>query len=512
MLGVLWGLVAGEVRAQEETGFEGKVLDGVGLIAEVYRLILENYAVELDPMELAEAAVRGMTGRLDDYTSYISPEENRELYGANSRIGPGLDVAFIDGGWRITTLIPGSSAETTGLRPGDRLRSIDGTAVDSLRGADIYRLLDGDERKGVEIVVTRGAADSTLTFRPRRERIERPSLGGTLLLPDSILYVDIDRFADYVGVTFRSELLRIGRYEGPPERVRGIILDLRGNTGGKLREGTTIADMLLPSGSGIVSLDSRNERDRMEEASREREILPDIPLVVLVDRRTASTAEVLAAALQENRRGTILGEGSYGKGLVQSVERLSNGGFLHVTSAWYRTPTGRSTQGPERYPVVPDSLRGTIGVAPTAISGEPEESTIERLDLLWRLDTAHLFTLFANDVAAAHERLTPALLTDPTLYDRFRAIALQRDPATRSLLTGLDSLRLLSGITEESTPWRTLRQEVVRQRTDLFDRHREQILSRIRQEIIRQFPTTPDHLHLLLQHDPLITTARRSFR
>ena len=262
----------GRAQPDGEEGYEGKVIDGMELLAEVYRAILQGYAVDVDPMALAEAGVRGMTAGLDEYTRYISPEENHQAFENNHRVDPGIDVAEV--GERITVvgILPGSSAEQVGLRPGDRLLSVDAVPVDTLDLSGVRRLLGGEERDGVEIVVERGEAGSEqqLTFRPRRERSDRPALRGATLLPDSILYVDLDYFADYASLGFRSELLRIGRYEGPPERIRGMILDLRGNTGGKLREGIDVADMLLPSGSGIVSLDSRNSEDRMQEFSEER--------------------------------------------------------------------------------------------------------------------------------------------------------------------------------------------------------------------------------------------------
>ena len=498
-------------RAQPagDEGYEGKVIDGIELLAEVYRTILQGYAVEVDPMNLAEAGVRGMTGSLDDYTLYISPEENRRAFENNHRVDPGIDVKLVEERLTIVAVLPGSSAEQVGIRPGDRLLGVEGVAVDTLGVSDIIRLLDGEERKGVEITVERGAEgeEKRLTFRPLRERSDRPALRGATLLPDSILYIDLDYFADHVALGFRSELLRIGRYEGPPERIRGMILDLRGNTGGKLREGIDVADMLLPSGSGIVSLDSRNSEDRMEEFSEEREILPGVPLVILVDRRTASAAEVLAAALQDNRRGVIIGEGSYGKGLVQSIEQLSNDGFLHITSAWYRTPSGRSTQGRERYPVVPDSLLGIIGVRPDSTAAT-DPSAGEGYDLLWRLDTAHLFTLFASDEAAPHDELTPALLDDPTLFDRFLREVLEREPATAQMLRDLASLRERAGEGTSAEIWNALRQEILRTATERFNRHRTLITARLRQALINQYPTHPQHGHDYLQSDPLITQAR----
>ncbi len=172
-----------------------------------------------------------------------------------------------------------------------------------------------------------------------------PPMIHAAMLPGNVVYVSLYRFERSLSLRFRSAVLQHARYEQPLEEVAGLLLDLRGNTGGSLDPAIEIADMLLPVGAPIVSIDGRIADDQKEWKSRSPEIVPDLPIIVLVDDSTASSAEVLAAALQQNGRAELWGNETHGKGLVQLVRPLPDGATMQMTTAWYRTPEGWTPGG-----------------------------------------------------------------------------------------------------------------------------------------------------------------------
>ncbi len=443
------------LSAQKEESYHADLLEGSELLAESYYLLIRNYAVELDPLELAHAGVRGMTDMLDRYTAYVTEEENRRLPSSSPTIGIGLDLIAIDGGLLVTDLTAGGPAERAGVRPGDRVVGVDAIAEPPLRVVE-EMIATGEVGSRISLVVRRG--ERTLTIPIERDRLVQKSLATMRRLSDSILYIRIDRFGDDLAADFRRGVLRVGRYEARTAPLRGLVIDLRGNLGGYIEPAVEVAKMLLPSGSAVARIENGRGYDPEVYIDTDPDLLAGLPILLLVDRETASSAELFAAALAENRRAVILGEGTFGKGLVQESDQLSVGGYLRTTTGWYRTPSGVSPDRGDRELLMSDSLLGSGGLTPDSLIAD------EDILYLTELRRADLFLRFLSGRRGGEDvsGLLPA----------FRRFVLANDPALQNLRGELDAIRRGSEPSlAESDGWGILLGDLEARRGEVFDRH-----------------------------------------
>lgn len=325
---------------------------------EVWDLVNARYYQQpLDSEALMQGAIDGMLAVLEDEnTRYLPPqEETRSQEQMDGEFqGIGVVVESIDGAITVVSPIEGSPAEEAGLQPGDVLRTADGidlTGMDLTEAADIIR---GPAGTSVSLEVERDG--ELLSFDITRARILVPSVRGEVLEGD-IGYVRISQFIR----TTESDLAEILE-ELPVSEMSGLILDLRRNPGGLLDQVHNVADEFLPEGVVLIE-EFGGERRRVFESGRSG-LAEDLPLVVLIDEGSASASEVLAGAIQDRERGVLIGVPSFGKGTVQSVNALSNGGGLRLTIARWLTPAERWVH---RSGLTPDLLV----VLPEREEGEP---------------------------------------------------------------------------------------------------------------------------------------------
>ncbi|MGH8906136.1 MAG: S41 family peptidase [Egibacteraceae bacterium] len=314
-------------------------------VSQLYERIRRD-AVRVPPDgELAQGAVEGMIGALDDpYAAYFDAADfavfARMLDGRFS--GVGVQIQDGDQGPVIVSVFDGTPAAEAGIVVGERIVSVDGKDVRDTPTESVAALVTGEAGTAVSIGLEGGPAG------PRVLRLTRADI----LLPDvesrledgDIGYVSLVQFSNNAGIRVRAAALDLAN-----QGARGIVLDLRGNPGGLLGEAVEVASVFVEDGT-LVSVRGRagSGADRLYEA--EGDALDSLPLVVLVDEWSASASEIVAAAVQDLKRGQIIGETTYGKGSVQSIEVLGNGG-VKLTTAEYLTSSGRSIEG---VGVVPD--------------------------------------------------------------------------------------------------------------------------------------------------------------
>lgn len=315
-------------------------LDDLRTFTDVFNQARKNYVEEVDDKTLLEAAIKGMLTELDPHSSYLPAKSLEELNDASlgRYSGIGIDVQARDGRIVVNAIIDESPADLAGINPGDVITSINGRpikgrplqeAMDELLGQPdtnvVLRVMPpGEQEREVEIT---------------RQYIKIPTLSFQLL-DESFGYFKMTQFHQDSAVDFQQSLESI-RSDGI--QVDALIIDLRGNPGGILRQAVAMADGFLDGGL-IVSTRGRNSTMQMEFRAEPGEWLPGVPLMILVDHSTASASEVLAGALQDNERAVIVGERTFGKGSVQSVLPLRNGAGIKLTTARYYTPSGRSIQ------------------------------------------------------------------------------------------------------------------------------------------------------------------------
>ncbi len=311
---------------------------------EALNLIEQHYVDSIGPDQLVYSAIKGMLRALDPHSSFFDPKEFNRLreeqvskyYGLGIRVRP----LFRDRG-RVVIVEPpsiGSPAERRGLRAGDVITRIEGRSIDDWTSDEVVGNLRGPRGTFVNITVERPGLRNPLQFRVERDEIPIVTVPYAFLVRPGIGYIKVDRFAESTADELRQKM---GKIEA--DKLDGLVLDLRDNPGGLLNQAIDIADIFLPRGKMIVSTRGRAQGSVRPYPAPSGEKMR-VPLVVLINRHSASASEIVAGSLQDHDRALIVGETSFGKGLVQSVYTLEGGTGMALTTAKYYTPSGRLIQ------------------------------------------------------------------------------------------------------------------------------------------------------------------------
>ncbi len=317
------------------------------LLAETYEQIDSHYVTEVDRRELVEAAIRGMVAHLDQYSTYIQPEDLKrfEQHMEQEFVGIGIGVNTAGGTLEIVSPLAGSPAFRAGLRSGDVITEIDGKSVTGLSSADVARLLGGPPGRSIVLTVVKPQMTETQQVTVIRDTIQIPTVVGhkrdteqqwNFMLDDEkkIGYVRVTHFSRNTASELRTAVDGLVTAD-----LKGLVLDLRSNPGGLMESSIAIADMFLDEGQ-IVTMKGRSVPEKSWKA-RHGDTFPEFPLTVLVNRVSASASEVLSACLQDNDRAVVVGERTWGKGSVQKVVELESGrSALKLTTASYFRPSG----------------------------------------------------------------------------------------------------------------------------------------------------------------------------
>jgi carboxyl-terminal processing protease len=313
-----------------------------GLAAEASELIEDNYYRPVGATELGNASLQGMVRELrqrnhDRFSEYFSPESlesfNQAIEGHFS--GVGLSVVPVKRGLRAVQVFHGSPADRAGIVPGDTLVSVDGESIAGQSSTEATGKIKGPEGTEVTVGVRDARSGKVRQLRLTRAEVALPNVSGKIetVKGRKLGYVRMLSFSEGVHAALAAAVRKV---EG--EGAAGIVLDLRGNPGGLLEEAVLSAGLFLPEGRVVVSTDSRTQGHSVHKTAGGN--LPERPLVVLIDRDTASAAEILTAALADDAGAPVVGTRSYGKGVFQEEKGLSNGGALKLTIGEYFTPDG----------------------------------------------------------------------------------------------------------------------------------------------------------------------------
>ncbi|WP_370323953.1 S41 family peptidase [Euzebya sp.] len=305
----------------------------------LYEAITEDAVDHPDPDALVSGAIDGLLGTLDDpYAVYYDPERYEQLNADldGEFVGVGVTIEEQTDGVYITGVIPGSPAEEAGVMAGERITSVDGTdtTTEETTSGDVVELIAGEEGQTRTIGLDSGDAgprELTLTLR----EIDLPTVAGRIL-DSGYGYVGLAQFTRHAAEQLTDEL-RTFADQGVP----GVVLDLRGNPGGLLDEAVDVVSLFVEEGT-VVTVESN--LGTTEHRVSGTTVAPDLPLVVLVDGNSASASEIVAGALQDLDRAEVVGQTTFGKGTVQTIQDLSEGAGVKFTTAEYFTPSGDSIQ------------------------------------------------------------------------------------------------------------------------------------------------------------------------
>lgn len=327
-------------------------------LAEVIDRVRREYVDEVTDPQLIDQALRGLVGGLDPYSSYLNADEYADLRvsTAGTYAGIGIEVSTADRALRVVRPFRDSPAATAGILSGDMIAAIDGQPVGTDLEAAMARMR-GPRGTKVKLNVVRAGQALPLEFTVERAQVDVHSVT-TLVLPGGYLYSRITAFSDTTAADFATGIARARR--DLADKPRGVLIDLRNNPGGVLESAVEVADQLLEEGV-IVSADGRTPAARFTMKATPGEVLPGVPVVVLVNGTTASAAEILAGALQDHHRAVLVGRRTFGKGSVQTVIPLAGGRAIKLTTSRYHTPSGRSIQG---HGIDPDHVFDSVDVLP----------------------------------------------------------------------------------------------------------------------------------------------------
>ena len=324
-----------------------KLYEKIDLFSEVLEKINNEYVDEIDQSEVMDSAINGVLQSLDPYSAYMNPEIYEEMQTETSGEfgGLGIEVTMEAGVVKIITPIDDTPASRAGVKAGDYIVRINGEQVQGKTLMEAVNLMRGPVNTSIEITIRRKGLKKAKIFKIKREIIEIKSVASKLIEKE-IGYLRLRAFNENSSDQLKKEISKLEK----KENLLGYIFDLRNNPGGLLSQAIQISDFFLEDGE-IVSTKGRKNRENRKFFAKKGDKINGKPLIVLINNGSASAAEIVAGALQDQKRAILLGETTFGKGSVQSIIPLKNKGAIRLTISKYYLPSGKSIS---EVGVVPD--------------------------------------------------------------------------------------------------------------------------------------------------------------
>ena len=323
----------------------------LGLIEQTMRQVEHSYVVPVKPQKLVDNALKGMLSGLDPHSDYMTEREYRELMSTTSGEfgGIGIEISLEEGVPQVISAIDGPPAAASGIEPGERIVRANGQPLVGMGIGDVVRKLRGPP--GSRIVLTIARVNRQPFNVPITRAIIHVDSVKSKLERGRIGYVRISTFDETTPAELHRAIAKLRRRAGGS--LAGFVLDLRNDAGGLLDAAVEVAGDFLDGGTVVTTRGRQPDEDRVYDAPSNGDLIRGVPMVVLINGASASASEIVAGALQDDRRATVLGTHSFGKGSVQSIIPLDGHGALRLTTALYYTPSGRSIQG---HGITPDRV------------------------------------------------------------------------------------------------------------------------------------------------------------
>lgn len=344
-LGILIGITAsitGNVMASKEPT-NGLPLNELRNLSDIFSRIKSDYVEEVEDKVLLENAIKGMLSGLDPHSTYLNPEEYKELQiGTTGQFGGlGIQVGMEDGFVKVISPIDDTPAFHAGVQAGDLIIRLDEKPVKGMNLNDAVNIMRGKPGTAIKLTIVREGVDKPLVISITRDIIKVDSVKNRMLEP-GYGYVRITNFQSKTPADLLKAINSLKEEHGG--ELKGMVLDLRNNPGGVLNAAADVADLFIDKGK-LVYTEGRIENSMFEFNAKPGDVLNNAPMVVLINGGSASASEIVAGALQDHHRAVVMGSKSFGKGSVQTIQELRSGGAVKITTARYFTPSGRSIQG-----------------------------------------------------------------------------------------------------------------------------------------------------------------------
>lgn len=495
----------------------------IEIFTTLFKEINMNYVDETNPAKLMQEGLRHMLEGLDPYTTYLSEQdvESARMNRGAAYVGIGATVKESDKKLIVVEVFEGLPADEKGIKAGDEIIKIDGNEVAELEGV-AQEFLNGKKNTNVSLLILSNGSIKTVVVK--REGIEPKAVPTAKILADGVGYIALDRFSKTASREVENALKVL-----IIDEAKGVILDLRNNPGGLLQEAVKIVNLFVQKGQLVVSTKSNIAAYNQEFRTTKQPLSLEIPLVILINEKSASASEIVAGALQDLDRAVVLGTRSFGKGLVQRPKPMPYGGQLKVTISRYYTPSGRCIQALDyrnrgedgkasryqeiNYKAFQTQNGRTVfdggGVSPDVLGEKKESSTfINRLiksAVVFNyvnnyyhnnsLDDIKDFKLSKSDFNQFKKRCygSQSFLKDETITYLNGFSSIIKDAG----LAGLDDkLKELNGVLNKS-------------KVELMDHHKEEIIYVLEKEIVRRFYYRKGmYEYYLLKNEDVITAQR----
>lgn len=499
-----------------------EITKNLELFANLYKELNYYYVDDIEPGKLMRTGIDAMLNSLDPYTNYFS-EAQVESYrflteGKYHGIGAGMQT--IDGLPTITELFEESPAYKSGLKLADQITAIGGKPVFGKSKEEIDSYMQGSADTHIDLQVRRPGEAKELNFSVNRGEVDVPNVPHSGMVSDKIGYINLTVFSDQAGNHVATALQSLKKEH--PE-MDGLILDLRGNGGGLLREAVNICNIFIPKNELVVTT-----RGKVKEWDRAFKTLQNpvdekIPLVILVDKGTASASEIVSGVVQDLDRGVIMGQSTYGKGLVQNTREIGYNSQVKLTTAKYYIPSGRCIQAVEyengEPKNIPDSLRAEFktrsgrkvldggGIRPD-VPIEPENLP----EILQELMQQHLTFKYATRYTLQHKEIKPVKEFSFNEFDDFKkylsSIKFDFNSSLEKALTSFkDKAAKDASWPQIQGDYQEIYNKVNRDPEQLLDKHKVVISKQLEKEIIPRYYLQKGKIEKSLQVDREIQEA-----
>ena len=370
MIGVVLGMfltVGHGVFAEKKSSLP---LEDLRTFTEIFDKIKNDYVEPIDDKTLLENAIRGMLSGLDPHSSYLSPDDFRDLQaGTNGEFGGlGIEVGMENGFVKVIAPIDDTPAHRAGVEAGDLIVRLDDTPVKGMTLNDAVKIMRGKPGSEIVLTIIREGREQPLELTLIRDIIKVTSIKSRTL-EEGYGYVRITQFQSRTGENLRQSVSRLKTENGGS--LHGLVLDLRNNPGGVLSAAVSVSDAFLKKGL-IVYTEGRLAETKLKFNAKPTDVLNGAPLVVLVNAGSASASEIVAGALQDHKRAVIMGSTTFGKGSVQTILPMENNSALKLTTARYYTPSGTSIQATG---IIPDIVLDDLKISDSSSSSSADRVT-----------------------------------------------------------------------------------------------------------------------------------------
>lgn len=512
-------------RVSAQNDFE--IVKNVDIFISVLNELNNKYADEISPGELTQTAIRAMLKSLDPYTVYYNEGEIETYRMMNAGESGDVDVTLkmIDKKPVIADMLGEGPSAKAGLRVGDRILKINGQSSENRDIEALILAMRGQPGSTYSVDVFRPSDSKNLSFKVKREKVKQPNIPYSGILGDKVGYIKLNQFLENAGKEVYDAFTKL-----KDEGMEYLIIDLRDNGGGLLGEAVNIIDIFV--GKDIAVVETKGKIAEMNNIYKTRNEAADanIPIVVLVNEHSASASEIVSGTLQDLDRAVIVGQKSFGKGLVQKVYSMDYNTSMKVTVSKYYIPSGRCVQNIEYFDrdttkggyKIPDSLAVAYktkngrtvydkgGVEPDV--AVPEERVPDILSAL--IEKQAVFD-FANDYRAKHESIAEAekFVVDDAIYNEFlQFLKAKKYTCTTSIEEKLEELKTAAeddhAFASIQATYNQLKSQVESLKTQDLTTHKAEIERALTQEIVSRYYYSTGKLINSLHHDNYIETAK----